>query len=81
MHCFAALPKASRCGFAYLHLIEPRIDGSRVRADRLPLVAPHWLRDVFTGLSIAAGSFKRDVPEFSDLIAFGGHSAAAKIST
>lgn len=67
---------------AYLHLIEPRIDGSQMRADGLPPVAAHQLRAVFKGPIIAAGGFEADSAEKivndgdADLVAFGRHFAA-----
>jgi N-ethylmaleimide reductase len=78
-HAVAAL---NRFGLAYLHLIEPRIDGSKMRADGLPPVAAHQLRRVFNGPIIAAGGFERDSAEKivdggdADLVAFGRHFAA-----
>jgi N-ethylmaleimide reductase len=72
----------NRFGLAYLHLIEPRIDGSQMRADGLPPVAAHQLRNVFRGPIIAAGGFERDSAQQivdggdADLVAFGRHFAA-----
>jgi N-ethylmaleimide reductase len=77
-----AAAQLNRFGLAYLHLIEPRIDGSKLRADGLPPVAAHQLRSVFNGPIIAAGGFERDSAEEiveagdADLVAFGRHFAA-----
>jgi N-ethylmaleimide reductase len=77
-----AVKELKRFGLAYLHLIEPRIDGSKMRADGLPPVAAHQLRGVFDGPIIAAGGFERDSAEQivdqgdADLVAFGRHFAA-----
>jgi N-ethylmaleimide reductase len=63
-------------------LIEPRIVGSKLRADGLSPVAAHRLRRVFNGPIIVAGGFDRDSPEEivdqgdADLVAFGRHFAA-----
>ena len=78
-HVAAAL---DHLGLAYLHLIEPRIHGSEMRADGLPPVAAAQLRSVFHGPIIAAGGFEQDSAEESvdsghaDLVAFGRHFAA-----
>lgn len=77
-----AADQLNRFGLAYLHLIEPRIDGSHMRADGLPPVAAHQIRSVFKGPIIAAGGFERDSAEQivdggdADLVAFGRHFAA-----
>ena len=77
-----AAAELNRFGLAYLHLIEPRIDGSKLRADGLPPVAAHQLRRIFEGPIIAAGGFERDSAEAivesgdADLVAFGRHFAA-----
>ena len=77
-----AVAELNRFGLAYLHLIEPRIDGSKMRADGLPPVAAHQLRSVFNGPIIAAGGFERDSAEKivddgdADLVAFGRHFTA-----
>jgi len=77
-----AVEQLNRFGLAYLQLIEPRIDGSKLRADGLPPVGAHQLRGVFDGLIIAAGGFERDSAEQivdagdADLVAFGRHYAA-----
>jgi N-ethylmaleimide reductase len=77
-----AASRLNRLGLAYLHLIEPRIDGSKLRAEGLPPIAAHRLRGVFKGPIIAAGGFDRDSAEEivdkgdADLVAFGRHFAA-----
>ena len=77
-----AAAQLNRFGLAYLHLIEPRIDGSKLRADGLPPVAARQWRRVFDGPIIAAGGFERDSAEQivdegdADLVAFGRHFAA-----
>jgi N-ethylmaleimide reductase len=77
-----AVAQLNRFGLAYLHLIEPRIVGSKLRADGLPPVAARQLRGVFKGPIIAAGGFERDSAEQivdrgdADLVAFGRHFAA-----
>ncbi|MBR1174732.1 alkene reductase [Bradyrhizobium sp. KB893862 SZCCT0404] len=77
-----AAQQLNRFGLAYLHLIEPRIDGSKLRADGLPPVAARQLRRVFNGPIIAAGGFERDSAAAivesgdADLVAFGRHFAA-----
>jgi N-ethylmaleimide reductase len=77
-----AAAQLNRFGLAYLHLIEPRIVGSKLRADGLPPIAAHQLRRVFEGPVIAAGGFERDSAEAivdsgdADLVAFGRHFAA-----
>jgi N-ethylmaleimide reductase len=77
-----AAEQLNRFGLAYLHLIEPRIVGSELRADGLPPVAAHQLRRIFKGPIIAAGGFERESAEEivergdADLVAFGRHFAA-----
>jgi N-ethylmaleimide reductase len=77
-----AAEQLNRFGLAYLHLIEPRIIGSELRADGLRPVAAHQLRRVFKGPIIAAGGFGRSSAEEivdqgdADLVAFGRHFAA-----
>jgi N-ethylmaleimide reductase len=77
-----AAEQLNQFGLAYLHLIEPRIIGSKLRADGLPPVAAHQLRRVFNGPIIVAGGFDRDSAEEivdkgdADLVAFGRHFAA-----
>jgi N-ethylmaleimide reductase len=71
-----------RYGLAYLHVIEPRIDGSQLRAEGLPPVAARQLRAFFKGPIIVAGGFERGSAEAivesgdADLVAFGRHFAA-----
>ena len=66
----------------YLHLIEPRINGSVVVAEGLPPVAAAQLRKIFHGTIIAAGGFEPDSAEEilergdADLVAFGRHFIA-----
>jgi N-ethylmaleimide reductase len=77
-----ATEQLNRFGLAYLHLIEPRIIGSELRADGLRPVAAHQLRRVFKGPIIVAGGFDRSSGEEivdkgdADLVAFGRHFAA-----
>jgi N-ethylmaleimide reductase len=77
-----AVAQLNRFGLAYMHLIEPRIVGSKLRADGLPPVAARQLRSIFNGPIIAAGGFERDSAEEivdrgdADLVAFGRHFAA-----
>jgi N-ethylmaleimide reductase len=77
-----AAEQLNRFGLAYLHLIEPRIVGSTLRADGLPPVAAHQLRCIFKGPIIVAGGFERESAEEivdkgdADLVAFGRHFAA-----
>ena len=67
---------------AYLHLIEPRINGNAAVAEGLPPVAAAQLRHVFRGTIIAAGGFEPDSAEEilekgdADLVAFGRHFIA-----
>jgi N-ethylmaleimide reductase len=77
-----AVAQLNRFGLAYLHLIEPRIVGSKLRADGLAPVAARQLRSVFKGPIITAGGFERNSAEEivdrgdADLVAFGRHFAA-----
>lgn len=77
-----AVAELNRFSLAYLHLIEPRINGSQMRADGLPPVAARQLRSAFHGPIIAAGGFERNSAEKivddgdADLVAFGRHFAA-----
>ncbi len=67
---------------AYLHVIEPRINGSVAVAEGLPPVAASQLRQIFRGTIIAAGGFEPDSAEAilekgdADLVAFGRHFIA-----
>lgn len=69
-------------GLAYLHLIEPRVNGNVVVAEGLPPVAAIQLRKIFKGKIIAAGGFEPDTAEAilekgdADLVAFGRHFIA-----
>jgi N-ethylmaleimide reductase len=77
-----AAEQLNHFNLAYLHLIEPRIIGSELRADGLLPVAAHQLRRIFKGPIIAAGGFERTSAEEivdrgdADLVAFGRHFAA-----
>jgi N-ethylmaleimide reductase len=69
----------NRFGLAYLHIIEPRVEGAIVVAEGQGPIAAQHLRQIFKGTIIAAGGFepksaaeivaKRD----ADLVAFGRH--------
>ncbi|HTI71712.1 MAG TPA: alkene reductase [Candidatus Limnocylindria bacterium] len=67
---------------AYLHLIEPRIDGNTAVAEGLPPVAASQLKRIFHGIIIDAGGFEPDTAEDilergdADAIAFGRHFIA-----
>jgi N-ethylmaleimide reductase len=67
---------------AYLHVIEPRIKGGELIAERQGPVAAQELRKVFHGPVIAAGGFEPDTAETTvasgdaSLIAFGRHFIA-----
>ena len=67
---------------AYLHVIEPRIKGGELVAERQGPVAAQELRKVFRGPVIAAGGFEPDTAETTvasgdaSLIAFGRHFIA-----
>ena len=71
-----------RLDLAYLHLIEPRINGNAAVAEGLPPVAAAQLRQIFHGTMIAAGGFEPDSAEEilekgdADLVAFGRHFIA-----
>ena len=72
----------NRFGLAYLHVIEPRIDGFTLIEAGLEPVAARTLRQVFRGTLIAAGGFEPDTAEEivakgdADLVAFGRHFIA-----
>jgi N-ethylmaleimide reductase len=74
-----AADELRKLGIAYLHLIEPRIDGNVAIQDGLPPVAAAQLKKIFKGTVIAAGGFERDTAEEiiekgeADLVAFGRH--------
>ena len=67
----------NRYALAYLHIIEPRIDGNIEVAEGLAPVATKQLRKRFQGKIIAAGGFHADTAEAilesgdADLVAFG----------
>jgi len=67
----------NRYNLAYLHIIEPRINGNAEVAEGLAPVATEEIRKIFTGKIIAAGGFHADTAEAileredADLVAFG----------
>ena len=67
---------------AYLHLIEPRVDGSTTIHPEHGAVAAEQLRSSFRGKLIAAGGFEPDTAEAAvasgllDAVAFGRHFVA-----
>jgi N-ethylmaleimide reductase len=67
----------NRFRLAYLHIIEPRVNGAVVVAEGQAAVAAEYLRTVFTGKIIAAGGFEPATAEAivakgdADLVAFG----------
>jgi N-ethylmaleimide reductase len=67
---------------AYLHLIEPRINGNAEVAEGLAPVAAAQLRKSYSGTIIAAGGFDAESAEAiiqrgdADLVAFGRHFLA-----
>ena len=67
----------NRFGLAYLHIIEPRVKGNVVVAERQGPIAAEYLRSIFTGKIVAAGGFEPDTAEAvvakgdADLVAFG----------
>lgn len=67
----------NRYGLAYLHIIEPRINGSYEVAEGLEPVASKHLRTIFNGNIISAGGFQPENAEDiidngnADLVAFG----------
>jgi N-ethylmaleimide reductase len=72
----------NRFDLAYLHVIEPRIDGNVPVAEGLAAVAAAQMRKVFDGTIIAAGGFDPESAEEliekgdADLVAFGRHFIA-----
>jgi N-ethylmaleimide reductase len=68
-----------KMGIAYLHIIEPRIDGNIAIKDGLQPVATAQMKKIFKGTVIAAGGFEADTAEEiieagdADLVAFGRH--------
>lgn len=71
--------KLRKTGIAYLHIIEPRIDGNIAVKDGLPPVAAARMKNIFKGTIIAAGGFEADTAAEiigsgdADLVAFGRH--------
>jgi N-ethylmaleimide reductase len=74
-----AADELRKLGIAYLHLIEPRIDGNVAIKDGLPPVAAAQMKKIFKGTVMAAGGFEADTAEEiiekgdADLVAFGRH--------
>jgi len=72
----------NRFGLAYLHIIEPRVKGNVLIAERQAPIAAERLRKIFKGKIIAAGGFEPDSAEAviekgdADLVAFGRHFVA-----
>jgi N-ethylmaleimide reductase len=72
----------NRFGLAYLHVIEPRVKGNVLIAERQAPVAAERLRKIFEGKIIAAGGFEPASAEAviekgdADLVAFGRHFVA-----
>ena len=64
---------------AYLHLIEPRVDGSITTHPEHSAVASQQLRPIFKGKLISAGGFEADTAEAAiesgllDAVSFGRH--------
>jgi N-ethylmaleimide reductase len=67
----------NRFDLAYLHIIEPRVNGSELIAEGQAPVASARLRRFFNGTMIAAGGFDADDAQAAiargevDLVAFG----------
>ncbi|BDI32466.1 alkene reductase [Capsulimonas corticalis] len=67
----------NRYGLAYLHIIEPRINGNEEVSEGLAPVATEHLRAIYTGKLISAGGFHPDTAEEilkignADAVAFG----------
>ncbi len=79
-HTFGYVAEEFRkMGIAYLHVIEPRIDGNTAIKDGLPPVAAAQMKKIFKGTIMAAGGFEADTAEEivkkgdADLVAFGRH--------
>jgi N-ethylmaleimide reductase len=72
----------NRFSLAYLHIIEPRIDGSVLVGEHLKPVATEALREIFKGKIIAAGGFQPESADAivekgdADLVSFGRHFIA-----
>jgi N-ethylmaleimide reductase len=64
-------------GLAYLHVIEPRVNGTETVAEGQPPVASTFLRKLFKGAILAAGGFDHEGAKEilhrgnADLVAFG----------
>ncbi|WDF79014.1 alkene reductase [Mucilaginibacter sp. KACC 22773] len=77
-----AAERLNELDLAYLHLIEPRINGNIEIADGLEPVASMHLRGIFKNKMIAAGGFDQakaeDILEkgYADMVAFGRHFIA-----
>jgi N-ethylmaleimide reductase len=77
-----AADELRKLGIAYLHLIEPRIDGNVAIKDGLPPVAAAQMKKIFKGTVMAAGGFEADTAEEiiekgdAELVAFGRHFIA-----
>jgi N-ethylmaleimide reductase len=69
----------NRFHLAYLHIIEPRVEGNIVTRESEGPVAAQFLRRIFDGPIIAAGGFEPDSAEAivangtADAVAFGRH--------
>ncbi len=79
-HTFGyAADELRKMDIAYLHIIEPRIDGNIAIKDGLEPVAAALLKKIFKGTVIVAGGFEPDTAEEiikkgdADLVAFGRH--------
>jgi N-ethylmaleimide reductase len=72
----------NRFSLAYLHIVEPRVKGNVLIAERQAPIAAERLRKIFKGKIIAAGGFEPDTAEAiiqkgdADLVAFGRHFVA-----
>jgi N-ethylmaleimide reductase len=71
-----------RLGLAYVHVVEPRVNGNTAIGEGLPPVAAGQMKKAFRGNIIAAGGFEPDTAETlldqgdADLVAFGRHFIA-----
>jgi N-ethylmaleimide reductase len=72
----------NRFGLAYLHIVEPRVQGNVTVDEGQGSIAAEQLRRVFKGKIIAAGGFQPDTAELAiaidvaDAVAFGRHFVA-----
>ena len=72
-----AAARLDKLGLAYLHIVEPRVNGSTEVAEGLAPVASRRLRAIFGGTLLAAGGFQPEGAEAiivkgdADLVAFG----------